>query len=920
MIKRLVSCCLILSICLSAFGFIAAPSAYALEETQIAGVLEGLGFIDSKKEANAEVTRGEFATIALKLYGIPVSDEHAAGVDTPFADVKKEHYKSGDILKANKMGILNGYGDGNFYPEKTVLLSEAVKILMDILGYCEYIAYVGGYPLGYMTEAAKIDMTVGVNKSYDSPITYGELSGMIYSILDEPLVQISGIGQDSMNFGKDENVTILSKYHNIYKSTGVLSGTSVTRINAAYEGDTAAENTVIINDTTYQTKTSEFDKLLGLNTEYYYHDEGKTKTLIYAVETNNKVAVFSGEDVASANSQSIKVYNDNSKETDYRLEQTGNVIYNGVYAGKAINYPLNTLSGVAGNIRITDTDSNGAYDVVFITDYKNYVVDKSSADAEIIILKDRSSSMVIELDDSDVFVSISKSGEPVSAETLETGLVVSIADSADSPVSRGGKRQVSMVVCEESIKASVSEIADDGVYLWQKGEEGNGKLYKISKTFFGQNGETTLSLHSSGVFYIDAVGEIAYYSSEQDSEMKYGYIIEAGMHGTLDKAYGIKLLSETGEILCLYTGDTLKLDGSKVSCNEVESVLETTSNVDGTIKQLVRFRVNSEGKISELDTSIPNATPEFNELTKTHVSTGATYKNNTKTFVMSGTYDRYILNSTVKIFLIPTDPQAKEEDYQVRAGSYFSNNTTYGTSGQKLFVYNVEEAEPQAMELQINKVSAGLGGVSQYNADLAVVMGASRIAGEGGDEYISLKVMVTNAEKKLKINPDRVKFMRFEEGSVTNGTLYKEDGVTKLGIEDFKFGDLVLFYEDDTGETRTVLKMNETDPRTWKNGSYGLMHNGGYLERMYGAVLKADGRKLLLDISTETSPERKIYANLLGSLQVYLVDFTTETVRKASFNDIIFSENDSLSDKVFVRTRAYVPKQVVIYRGVEVSR
>ena len=219
------------------FSFVclkAPEAALALEEEQMSEVVSNLGFISESKEASAEVTRGEFATIALRLYGIEVSDEHSVGVETPFADVAKEHYKSADILKANKMGILNGYGDGNFYPEKTVLLSEAVKILMDLLGYSDFIAYVGGYPVGYMTEAAKIDMTVGINKNYDSPVTYGELSQMIYSILDEPLVQIAGIGADSMNFGKDPQVTFLSKYHKIYKGTGVLSGTAVTRINTAY--------------------------------------------------------------------------------------------------------------------------------------------------------------------------------------------------------------------------------------------------------------------------------------------------------------------------------------------------------------------------------------------------------------------------------------------------------------------------------------------------------------------------------------------------------------------------------------------------------------------------------------------------------------------------------------------------------------
>lgn len=902
-------------------GIMVFADTQTTEENYLTDVVVGLGFIDKDADFSKEVTRGEFASIALRLYNLPLANAHEYGTSTRFADVPAEHYKSADIMSASKMGIMNGYTDGNFYPEKTLIMSEAVKIVMDLLGYADYIPYVGGYPVGYMTTAAKEGVIRGMDKGYNSVLTYGDLAEIIYNIIELPMVKISVIGQDKISFSRDENITFLTEYHEIYKGTGVLSGTAVTKINSAYSADASPDNTVTINDTIFQTKTSEFDKLLGMNTEFYYHDDGKIKTLVYAIARDNKVAVFAGEDVSGADSESIEVCDEKSNEKLYRLEETGNVIYNGIYAGKVINYPMNTLSDIAGTIRITDTDTDGSYDVVFITEYKNYIVDKSSVDAGKIIFKDNAGSMIVELENDDVYCEITKSGEELVPEKLETGMVVSIADSSDSPAVKGDKRCVSVVVSDTSIKASVSELSDGGVYLWQKGEEGNGSFYELARDFFGSNGETKIILHSNGVFHLDALGKIAYYSAEDDAEMKFGYIIEAGMQGSLDKAYGIKLLSQSGEILCLYTADNLKLDGSRVPSEQIHAVLEASSNVDGTIKQLVKFRTNSNGLISELDTANPNSNPEFGELTRTHVTNGATYKNNTRTFVMSGTDERYILSNSVKVFLIPTDPQAREEDYQVRSASYFSNNTSYGTSGQKLFVYNVDEAEPQAMELQVSKVSLGLGGVSQYNSDLAIVMGHSKIAGEDGDEYISLKVMVTNAEKKLKINPDRVKFMRFEEDSVTSGTLYKPGSTTEyMGIEDFKFGDLILFYEDDVGETRTVLKLNENDPYKWKNGSYGIMHKGGYLERMYGAVLKADERKLLLDVSSETYPERTIYANLLGSLQVYLVDFTTETVRTASFNDIVFSEIDSLSDKVFVRTRSYVPKQVVIYRGVEVTK
>lgn len=920
MIKKIVCLCLAISILTGTIVFAGVGQS---EENIAKSVVTGLGFIEETMDPNSEITRGEFASIALRLYGLPIANEYEYGVDTPFADVNAEHYKSADILSVYKMGIMNGYGNGSFYPERPVALSEAVKILIDLLGYTDYLAYVGGYPYAYLTEAAKIGITDGIDKSYDSPVTYGEFTDMIYSILEEPVVEITGMGNDSIGFTQNPSHTFLSKYHDIYKGEGVVNATPVTRINGVYDLSSSV-NTIEIASVVYNTETSEFNKLLGLNTEFYYKQKSGSKILVYAVDTNNKSVEYSGRDIIVSRSDYITVCDKTGKQKDYRLEQTGNVIYNGVFAGKVINYPFSapatSLSQIHGTVRLTDTDDNGIYDVVFITEYKNYIVEKASDDVEKIFLKNNTGTHTIPLN-YDTYISITKSGEEISLADLETGSVVSIADSNDAYEIKGIKRNVSVIVSDNPITASVFEIADNGIYLSRvKGSDEDGEFYKLAKTFFGKNNETSVTLQTSGVFYTGAMGEIVYYTPGDELGMQYGYLLDMGVTGGLDKYHVVKILASNSEIQSLNLADNINLDGTKTASSLIYPELERTANISGTIKQLVRYRLNSEGIITELDTSMANSKPDTDELTKTHVSTGATYKNNMKTFVMSGTDERYILPNDVKLFLIPTDPQASDDDYQVRSASYFSNNTSYGTSGEKLFVYNVKEAEPEVMELQIEKASLGLGGVSQYNSDLAVVLGHTRVAGVDGDEYISLKVMVTNAEKKLRINPDRVKLMRFEEGSVTVGTTLDYDNKSQLEFSDIKFGDLILYYEDNTGETRTVIKINDSDPRTWKHGSYGIQQKGGYLERMYGAVKTLNGRKLLLDISSAEYPDREIYANLLGSLQVYLVDFRTETVSTASFDDIIFSENDAYSDKVFVRTRSYVPKQVVIYRGVEVTK
>ncbi|MBR4893561.1 MAG: S-layer homology domain-containing protein [Clostridia bacterium] len=61
----------------------------------------------------------------------------ASGVATAtnFIDVPATHWAAGYVKIANQKGIINGYGDGNFGPEDEVTYEQAIKMLVLALGY-----------------------------------------------------------------------------------------------------------------------------------------------------------------------------------------------------------------------------------------------------------------------------------------------------------------------------------------------------------------------------------------------------------------------------------------------------------------------------------------------------------------------------------------------------------------------------------------------------------------------------------------------------------------------------------------------------------------------------------------------------------------------------------------------------------------
>jgi hypothetical protein len=81
---------------------------------------------------NTFITRGEFATIAVRALGLSEK-----GGTAEFKDVDADHPYAGAIAKAKEYGIINGYEDGTFRSTDAIARQEAmvmVSRMMKIVG------------------------------------------------------------------------------------------------------------------------------------------------------------------------------------------------------------------------------------------------------------------------------------------------------------------------------------------------------------------------------------------------------------------------------------------------------------------------------------------------------------------------------------------------------------------------------------------------------------------------------------------------------------------------------------------------------------------------------------------------------------------------------------------------------------------
>ncbi len=153
----------------------------AVETLRLMGVLDGYG--DGTFRPDAILTRAQFCKMATFI----TDSEAELGryrTITVFPDVKPSHWAVSYInLAAKGKGIIAGYPDGTFQPNRTLTMGHAVTILLRLLDYKD--EDVGGvWPDSYMAVADMIGLTQGLPSNGNAPLTREQAAKLFLNLLD----------------------------------------------------------------------------------------------------------------------------------------------------------------------------------------------------------------------------------------------------------------------------------------------------------------------------------------------------------------------------------------------------------------------------------------------------------------------------------------------------------------------------------------------------------------------------------------------------------------------------------------------------------------------------------------------------------------------------------------------------------------
>lgn len=185
--KKLVALIVALTFVLSLAVPMSAGAATA--EDNSASKLNSLGIIEGYPDGtfglDKDITRAEFAKIAVIASGNKAAADLLKNTPSVFSDVKTGEWYTGWINLAASLGYVKG-DQGKFRPGDKITYAEVLTILVRLLGYNDNLP--GDWPTDYLVKAVSLGITEGVTFDAKAPAVRGSVFRLADATLDTKTV------------------------------------------------------------------------------------------------------------------------------------------------------------------------------------------------------------------------------------------------------------------------------------------------------------------------------------------------------------------------------------------------------------------------------------------------------------------------------------------------------------------------------------------------------------------------------------------------------------------------------------------------------------------------------------------------------------------------------------------------------------
>ena len=722
------------------------------------------GFEDGSFKPNQTITRAEMA----KVICLTLQCSNVNSAATPFDDVSPKHWANTYINTAYDLGIINGYGDGNFGPEDPVTYEQAVKMLVSALGYEKKAQSLGGYPTGYMMVANQEGITSGTTNT--GAANRGTVAKLTYNALTVPMMdqtswgtneQFNAIPTQSLLWSKLDAVKAEVVIDTIplnkdVEETVGLDVKSIDKVAQANGVETTDINNVKINGV-------DLTGLQGLRTTVILDksdmDDIKLLGVVSKAGKNIEVTIDPAMLVNANNDGYVEYYktNDDDRVSKLKLEDTDSETV-GLQLNTYVNLETGSydsdvsVGGATGDVayRYVDTDNNGSYDTVFVDNEKVFVVGNINTTSNKIFRSTESNtlttftgaSLLLDPENDNLAWSIKDTeGNVMDIADIEAGDVVAVKTS-----DVGSDTYYDIIVSNETVTGTITETftetAKVGGTTLNKFKIGNTDYMMLDGSAMTPGDRITAKVYGDKV--------IAY--SVKAGVKNYAIIVDANRTEDFGVTYQLQVFTQKGELVTFDFAE--KVNGTIPSYATTADLKAAYATGD-----LIAYELNKTGEIKAIDTQTAD-TNYVLDVTDRFAATSSEYKTTSEKL---GSY--YITDNTVILTTDAARTLITKEDVALGSVDIFEEDTNY--------TYSV---------------------ISNSNKEAMVVVLYQAV---GNIKYDTYPIAITKTATVTVDGDIRTKLFGYVNGEETEIIIAEDVGTD---VTDLTVGDIAMFTTNAAGE------------------------------------------------------------------------------------------------------------------------
>lgn len=600
--KKVLSLVLALSLVLGTI-----PMAFAASYPDVAGesysdavnVLSDLGVVNGYEDGTYKPEKivTRAEMAVLVVNALGLEDYVTSTAKSSFTDMANYGWAEGYIAYAQSLGVISGYGDGTFKPGNTVSYDEASTMLVAALGYTAD-SLQGTWPANFVTKAKSLGILDGI-KAGSEGANRGDVAVMIYQTLDQAIGKVNKDG-DWVGTGiKFDNKGITTEWDTMLSRLGAKK----------YEAKDAYKRTDVDEDAFIVT--GDEDSIINLNpykgavVSAYMNDDDD---IIAIKEVFSTFASGTFSDTNFNSDTKFKL----ADGTEYTLKADAMKDLLGTDKDNTMEEFVNGDTKAVGTLAketqytlAADISGNKVAEVYSIMKWNVKSSDQVKSD-DVADIKSNHKLLGVDFPETD-------KGE-IDMEEFELMGVASLDDiKADSIVyvyENNDEEIARVAVGTQTAQGEVTKVNNDQTKVTLDGKEYKYASQELKNNNIGTDAVSNTKIEAGDEvkLYLDAYGYIYDYDEVSGAADKYAVVL-----GIEDKDSG-KLESDAKIKLFLPDGTATIFNADQDDIKD-KNILDANNNWDKTVVKrgsLVKYGLDKDGNISSL--KIANAEKKDNQL------------------------------------------------------------------------------------------------------------------------------------------------------------------------------------------------------------------------------------------------------------------------------------------------------------------